>query len=61
MMVVLVILLVFFSGYVKLAGGKRAQRGSDPRLTPHEKRILLVLGAVVVVGIGIVIWQRIAA
>ena len=61
LIVVLVILLVFFSGSVKLVGSAGgARRGSDLRLTPHEKHTLIVLGAVVAVAVGIVIWQRIA-
>jgi hypothetical protein len=61
LIVVLVILLVFFSGYVRLVRGEgSAQRGSDPWLTRHEKQILLVLGAVAAVGAGIVVWQRFA-
>ena len=61
LIVVLIILLVLLSGYVKLVGGEgSARRGSDPRLTSHEKQILLVVGAVMAAGIGIVVWQRIA-
>ncbi len=54
----LVILLVLFSGSVKLVGGS-SRVGSDPRLTAHERRILYVLAAVALVGVGIVVWQRI--
>lgn len=57
---VLIILLVLFSGAAvsgRDEGG--AHRGSDPRLTPYEKQILLAVGAVLAVGIGIVVWQKI--
>lgn len=59
--VILVILLVLFSGQVTLVGSEGSvPRGGAPRLTRHEKQVLLVLGAVVAVGVGILAWQKVA-
>ena len=59
LIVVLIVVLVFFSGHAMPGGGERGvPRGSDRRLTQYEKQILLAVGAVVALGIGILLWQR---
>jgi hypothetical protein len=56
--VVLIILLVFFSGYAVSGSGEGgARRSSDPGLTPSEKQIVIAIGAVLALGLGIVVWS----
>lgn len=58
--VVLVILMVVLSGRGKLIGSNGgAWHDRDSRLTPHELRLLIVLGAVAAVGLGLLVWQAI--
>lgn len=55
-LVVLILLLVLLSGGVEL-GGRGA---SDPRLTRHEKMILVVLGVITAASIGFTVWPQFA-
>ena len=54
---VLIVLLVLFSGYGWSAG--RAPRDDRGRLTRRDVQILVFLGAILAMGIAILVWQEI--